>query len=243
MKHRVQQGFTLVELMVSITIGIFIIGAAMYVLQGTSGINRQVSEVTQLRQQAAFAFRIMAKQVREAGAIEPMWSTDTASYRFNKTYAWFGGSPLSNWIPPTGSLPDTLNISLQNPAAGNVYTRNCLGQSISGGNRSYFYVRNNNLRCTAGGASNQDQPIIENVNGFSVKYRVSNGAGKQFVAQTAVTDWTKVDAVEICLDLIGSSPAPTNGANYIDCNGASKSLGNRIHVVERTLIGVHTGRI
>lgn len=241
MKQIKQNGFTLIELMVSITIGIFIIGAAMYVLQGTSGINRQVSEVTQLRQQAAFGLRTIARQVREAGSVEPTWSTDTLSFKFDKTYAWAGGSPLSAWVPPSGSLPDSLSVSLQVPSLGNTYTRNCLGQSIASGNVSRFYVKDSNLRCQTG--ISQDQPILENVNGFTVRYRISDGSGKRFVPNASIANWNKVDAIELCLDLVGGTVSPTNGQTYVDCSGATVSRGNRLHVIERTLIGVHAGRV
>ena len=241
-----QAGMTLVELLVALTIGLFIIGAALMVFQSTSGIGQQISELTQIRQEGAHAFRVIGKQVREAGSVEPDYIETNNSYRFEAP-TWVGGTPVSNWSPPAGV--DFLSISQQEQSstAYKAFVRNCLGEEVkkppppaASTDRSDFYLNDGNLRCVTGSNIN-GQPIISNVNAFKVRYRVrSSDTTKQFV--DTPTDWALVDAVEICLDLVGTKSTPTAGANYTDCDGASVSRGNRLHVVQRNLFTVFSAQ-
>ncbi|MFT3779549.1 MAG: prepilin-type N-terminal cleavage/methylation domain-containing protein [Ottowia sp.] len=235
-----QAGMTLVELLVAITIGLFIIGAALMVFQSTSGIGRQISELTQIRQEGAHAFRVIGKQVREAGSVEPEYIVDNNNFRFS-AYTWVNGTSIANWSPPNGA--DFLSISQQQQSS-TVYTdliRNCLGETVTSSNRrSDFYLNNGNLMCVTG-SNTGGQPVISNVNAFKVRYRVRvSDTTKQFV--DTPTDWALVDAVEVCLDLVGTKATPTNGANYTDCEGTSVSRSDRLHVVQRNLFTVFSAQ-
>lgn len=236
-----QAGMTLVELLVALTIGLFIIGAALMVFQSTSGIGQQISELTQVRQEGAHAFRVIGRQVREAGSVEPNYILSNNSYRFEAP-TWANGTPVSDRSPPTGT--DFLSISqqLQSSTAYKALVRNCLGQEVTSARpNSDFYLNDGNLMCATGPTASSRQPIISNVNAFKVRYRVrSSDTTKQFV--DTPTDWALVDAVEICLDLVGTKSAPTAGANYTDCDGASVSRGNRLHVVQRNLFTVFSAQ-
>ena len=231
-----QAGMTLIELLVAITIGLFIIGAALMVFQSTSGIGQQISELAQVRQEGAHAFRVIGKQAREAGSVEPNYIAVNNTFRFDPI-TWISATPISTWTPPVGS--DFLSISqqLQSSPSYTARVRNCLGESVtSAQRRSDFYLNNGNLMCETG-SNPGGQPIISNVSAFKVRYRVrSSGTTKQFV--TTPTDWALVDAVEVCLDLIGTKTTPTAGANYTNCDGNSVSRGNRLHVVQRNLFTV-----
>lgn len=252
---RLEMGMTLVELMISITIGLFIIGAALMVFQSTSGIGRQISEVAQLRQQGATAFRVIAKQVSEAGSVEPDYNDENNNFRFADKFTWTGSSAIANWTPPTGT--DFLSISQQVQTSSDYQAllRNCLGQTVkkSGSDdttRSSFYIKPvsgksyGELMCETG-ANDGGQPIISNVAAFKVRYRVrpsaTNITAKQFVDNPI--NWGLVDAVEVCLDLVGDRNTPTDDSTYTDCDGDSTvSRGNRLHVVQRSLFTVYSAQ-
>lgn len=65
-----QRGVTLIELMVGIAIGLMVVAVAMGALMASRGISGTVSEATSLQQQAAYAFRMIGQQIRQAGSIE-----------------------------------------------------------------------------------------------------------------------------------------------------------------------------
>lgn len=65
-----QQGVTLIELMVGIAIGLMVVAVALVALMTSRGITGTVSEATSMQQQAAYAFRVIGQQIRQAGSIE-----------------------------------------------------------------------------------------------------------------------------------------------------------------------------
>jgi len=68
--RRQQDGVTLVELMVGIAIGLLVIAVAMGALMASRGITSTVSDATSLQRQAAYAFRVMGQQIKQAGSLE-----------------------------------------------------------------------------------------------------------------------------------------------------------------------------
>lgn len=254
---------TLIELMISITIGLFIIGAALMVFQNVTGIGSQITELTQLRQQGAHAFRAIGKQISEAGAVEPTYVADNSNFFFDPpSTQYFTNGGISSWTPPPGGT-DPLGIAQLELASKSAdysdLLRNCVGAKVTTASRtSNFYVKPisgesyGDLMCSPGGTA-LDQPIIRNVNAFKVRYRVrpsaANMTTKRFV--DTPTNWSLVDAVEVCLDLVGDRSTPTKSVDaggtsvdttYTDCAGNTVSLGNRLHVVQRNLFTVYSAQ-
>lgn len=65
-----QQGATLIELMVGIAIGLLVVAVALGALMASRSISGTVSEATLMQQQAAYAFRVIGQQIRQAGGME-----------------------------------------------------------------------------------------------------------------------------------------------------------------------------
>jgi type IV pilus assembly protein PilW len=61
---------TLIELMVGIAIGLLVVAVALGALMVSRGISGTVSEATLMQQQAAYAFRVIGQQIRQAGGLE-----------------------------------------------------------------------------------------------------------------------------------------------------------------------------
>ena len=64
-----QGGFTLIELMVGITIGLLTIAVAMGALMVSRSVSGTVSDTSGVQQQAAYAMRVIGMQLRQAGSI------------------------------------------------------------------------------------------------------------------------------------------------------------------------------
>jgi type IV pilus assembly protein PilW len=67
MKRRSQQGLTLVELMVAMTIGIFLVGAVGIIYVNTSTTSRSSTLESQMNEDAALALELLQQQIRLAG--------------------------------------------------------------------------------------------------------------------------------------------------------------------------------
>ena len=95
-KNKFQNGVTLVELMVGISIGLLTVVASLGALMASRGISGSVSEASSLQQQAAYAFRVMGQQIRQAGGIELNLDPD---------FAKIGASGVSPELSPVAFDP------------------------------------------------------------------------------------------------------------------------------------------
>lgn len=106
----------------------------------------------------------------------------------------------------------------------------------------------NELTCV--GAGGTSQPIIGNLTDMQVRYvqQAPNTTNLQYLpasgvianAASAAGTWTNVYAVEVCLELTGTEPAPTAGATYTNCSGASTAYGDRIKMVFRNIYQIRS---
>jgi type IV pilus assembly protein PilW len=74
---RIQRGLSLVELMVGITVGLFVVAAAATLVAGQLGNNRQLLIETQVQQDMRASMDIMTRQLRRAGAMAPAQAETT----------------------------------------------------------------------------------------------------------------------------------------------------------------------
>lgn len=65
--HRSQRGMSLVELMVALTIGLFLIGAVGIIYVNTATTSRSSTQETQMNEDAALALELLQQQIRLAG--------------------------------------------------------------------------------------------------------------------------------------------------------------------------------
>ena len=200
-----QRGVTLIELLVGITIGLLTIAVALGALMVSRGISGTVSDASEIQQQAAYAFRVMGQQLRQAGSLRLSLAAQKPANAIDIDMA----DPVAfetDYVDPDGGSTftlstDTLN-GIDSPSAGEykltvgyrnykerLYTstdpegeslmRNCLGE---GGTKALVQSRfvlntaTNELRCV-GTNPLQPQPIVRNVANFQVRYLLQTAAG------------------------------------------------------------------
>lgn len=64
-----QKGFTLLELMVGVAIGLLVVAVATAALMVSRGVSGTVSDASGIQQQAAYAMRVIGLQLRQAGSL------------------------------------------------------------------------------------------------------------------------------------------------------------------------------
>ncbi|MBS3019921.1 hypothetical protein DJFAAGMI_02675 [Comamonas sp. PE63] len=255
-----QQGVTLIELMVGIAIGLLTVAVAIGALLASKNASISTSDSTTMQQQAAYAFRVIGQQIRQAGSLslEPSTSyLESAYFRNNLAIASY--PPISGKDSP-GSNEYKLTVTYQNAPIDKIYPlaadgtastgsllRNCLGENPSSSPpealQSAFKLDSNILYCAG---TSSKQPIIGGsqtsdikVKDFVVRYVSQQGytnptfAYSNASAFTDNTAWSKVQSVEVCIELEGSDSIDTVGSNYINCSNETVSRGNRLRMVFR----------
>lgn len=256
-----QQGVTLIELLVGIAIGLLVVAVAMGALMASRGISGTVSEATSLQQQAAYAFRVMGQQIRQAGSIELSLTPDITLNAASSTNdpamtpvafnAPDGKNPQFNRALSTlsGDNTPSFTVGYQNytepttTASAASMLRDCLGQNPATANvlTSKFQRNAKNELVCAGAGSSTAQPIIGNVTDMTIRYVRQTATNDLQYLTAPPTDWKNIYAVEICLELTGTENTPTNGATYTDCNNnAAASYGNHLKMVFRNLYQIRS---
>lgn len=91
--HRRQPGgFTLVELMIALVLGLMLIGGVIGIFLSNRAVYRQNENLARMQENARYAFEIMARDVREAGGIACGSNLPTANVLNNASANWW-----SNW--------------------------------------------------------------------------------------------------------------------------------------------------
>lgn len=240
-----QQGVTLLELLVGITIGLLVVAIATSALMVSRGVSGTVSDASNIQQQAAYAMRVIGMQMRQAGSLylnpnpTGIATATTESFLQAVAFETQATDPSSVGLP-FNPINDTISATADSLTAGfrrykdqvhgsadeQSLIRNCLGGPTNDSadlivqSAFQFDTASNELRCNGNNAG--AQPIVQNVAEFQLRYLVQNNSipGLATIQYTSAipANWSQVQAVEICLVLFGNEPIDMPaGSNYIGC--------------------------
>lgn len=227
MKQR-QQGSMLVELMVGIVIGLMVIAAAIGTLMYSRSMAGVVTEKAGLQQQASFVLNIIGQQIRPAGAYELINATATDAFTFD---AFPGAGVIIN------ATNNRLEVVTQAPNATltPAIRTDCTGQPVPAGAAtvSATFARDaatNSLTCNG-------TALTGNVTDFRFRFRnATSSAGTNFTLANTPNAFTR--AVEVCIEMTGTENIDTGGAQYVNCQGNTVTMEDRMRVVLRNVFDV-----
>lgn len=222
-----QRGASLMELMVGITIGLLVVLAAIGSLVYTRVSSTTLTDATRLQQKADAAFRLINFQTLQAGSLELSPTVEPSTVVFSTAYTGF--NPVStllatNVVSVHGvngngtTTQDMLRISYQDDGI----VRDCLGQTTGAATQGirvdnqFTYVPatggGGDVTCTGAAAGATAQSILDGVEDFQVTYgiRTVTNAGVenfQYLTANAVTDWTNIQTVNVCIMIRGDTRA------------------------------------
>lgn len=179
---RREHGFTLVELMVTVAIALFLLGGLVTIVQNMRGTYINQQSLVQLQDQQRFALTVLTDAVQAAGFVGDPTGQSAATLTnmpgFNNGWV-FAGSHVAG--TPDGQALDTLGVRFQSD--GNAYGPVlCNGQDISQQATQTWSMTfgvdtaNHYLTCSVNGAA-PATPLIGGVKAFAVYYGVKRPAG------------------------------------------------------------------
>ncbi len=236
-KHQ-QQGVSLIELMISITLGVVIINAALQFAINTKityGLNNDISRI---QENGRLAMEIITTDLQMAGYQTPLTKRRTApnfflhkknpfnAYLLNDSGANSDRLAIQYDPPPDdGTDADCLGITI--PAdniLANVYT---VADSNNDGVNS-LYCRGFNVTTNSWLGSGA-QPLIDGIDNLQALYRVTNPnstpATYRYISadQLTITDYPNITAVRVAVLVgngltTGSSENKTRQYRLLDSN-------------------------
>jgi len=236
-----QAGFTLVEFLVALVIGMLVVLAAIASMIGTRATSMTSDDVNALQQSSALAFKLLGQQIRQAGYI-PIDDAGTPLYYFDfntDKNTNLASAPVFFAVKGQeatgGSVNDRLTIGY---APSPDYFKDCNGQGADYDPAnpanpakerlitSEFYVSTSGTLLCAGSGGSVAQPIVEGVERFDVTYGIGAAAGNEqvvrYVSATNVATFASVRTVRVCLQLVGNGRNNTSGS-YTDCGGTEQT--------------------
>lgn len=243
-QYQLQRGFTLVEIMVAITIGLVMMAGILQVSQANKESNRLQRNLGFVQENIRSAMGILGRDIRMAG-----------HYIDNNPEDPIPGAPGP--IAPFVNVADiaTINTALAITADGGdsnndqitltyeltlTITRDCLGQPINvippaTANLfavNHYFIENQRLMCRGNGGPNA-QPLVDNVESLQILYGENTNnnplSANRYVRAEQVTDMANVVSVRIGMRFISRDPVRhvTDTASYALLDAASVTPNDR----------------
>jgi type IV pilus assembly protein PilW len=229
-----QRGHTLLELSISVALGVLIVLATISLYRGQRLAYDRATETARLREAASNALDLIAQQVQMARFMPAgLGVLDTSTGLFGCS----SGRPVgSDFAPTCETLSSRSDGILVRYAADTISTwpsssgspTDCLGQ-ISAGERitNRYYAKASSstvepeLYCEGSGKAGTGQPMVEGIERLRIGYWLKDAPVSIDAAAISKDRWPLVTAVDVCVIVRGDTPSATVRPRYTDCDGAT----------------------
>ena len=202
-----QKGLTLIEIMVAMSIGLFMIAGVIHVFSSTKESYRTQEAVARIEVNSRFSLEIMTGNIRMAGYKKDPWADSKNVFGTVTTLFPTVGQIVSG-SEGGSSDSDQINIRYHGSvnslgvADGRVY--DCEGTSVGDTNIELeFSISGTDLICTIDGATT---PVVlaDKVSNMQILYgedTTGDEAVNQYVKASSVSNWQAIVSVKIGLVL------------------------------------------
>ncbi|MDX1461355.1 MAG: PilW family protein [Xanthomonadales bacterium] len=238
-------GFTLVELLVALVIGLVVLGAVIGMYQSNSQAARFQNGMLRVQENGRFATDTMGRVLRMAGYNDP-WNSVEVSTPVVLGSEGSSGAAISQTDLSTNG--DTLAVRFE----GGTNILNCQGAAVSLNSwvtNQYAINTNNQLVCatiTTDSALNtttsNNQTLAEGVEDMVVFYGLdvdTDGVADRYVSASDVSNWDHVASIQVTF-LVNSVENAVWGQDNvcIGCSVFSGSADNLIRAEFQTTVGL-----
>jgi len=205
------RGFTMVELMVAMTLGLILTVVIGQVFVTSKESYRTTEDLSRLQENARFAVTQMSRVIRMAA-----FMTDPLG---NRAAIFPAGTPAVAGVDPGGTLADEVTVRYQGSGAPDNTVFDCQGNALAGGivAAGRFYLAagadgNSALFCETGGGTIE---LVSGVDNMQVLYGEdtdADGTANRYLPRGSVGNMDNVVSVRIALLLrttneIATAPA------------------------------------
>jgi len=189
-----QQGLSLIELMVALTIGlILMLGVGQIFLSNKASYNIQ-NGLGQLQENARFALNIMSQDIGMAGYDPVEDGTTVDAFNAANTLENQSANADLGFTVAAGTASDTVEINYTSAT-------DCNGNASGGTATNRYYLNNTDLMCLGNGSATAEV-IAEGIENMQILYGEdtdNTGIANHYVSASNVTDWTTIKTVRIAL--------------------------------------------
>lgn len=232
-------GFTLVELLVAMVIGLIMLGAVIGLYVTSSQTAKFQSGLLRVEENGRFATDMISRTIRMAGYDDPLDdSEDSPTTVVELPTPYMSGTNNSGGTLFTmsnlKSTGDTIAVRYQ----GGTDIRDCQGRPV-GSNEwvtsQYGITTGSNLVCATqdmGGTTIDGVTIAEGVEDMLILYGLdtdNDGFANRYVNASGVNNWASVVSVRVML--LVNSVFPSLGGNDTVCLGCTNFAGSNDRLI------------
>ncbi len=220
-KLNAQGGFTLIELMIGMIVGLVLLLVIGTVFVSSQGVFREQEDNARVQENGRFALEIIGRSIKQAGHVE---------IPFTGFKVEFTGIAISGTNGDTG-VADTLTVQFE----GAIGDSDCEGTVVGVAGQiiqNHFNIdaANAELQCdgqvsfTPGvpGAAPVGPVLLSDVEDLQILYGVDTNSDQSVDQYTDLpADWEQVITARICVLIRSEKTNVVSAGNYLDCNGAS----------------------
>ena len=223
-KTNTQGGFTLIELMISMALGLVLLLVIGTVFVSSRQTFREQEDNARIQEGGRFALEILGRSIKQAGHVE---------VPFNDFKVSFEGTAITGTNGAAG-IADTLTMQYD----GALGDQDCEGASVDAvgeiiQNHFNLDTANAELQCSGvisatpapPGAPPSGSVLLSNVEDLQIRYGIDTN-GDQSVDQyiAAPADWEQVISARVCVLVRSEKTNIVSAGNYLDCDGASVAI-------------------
>ncbi len=188
-----EQGFTLIELMISITLGLLVIAIASQIYLTSYSTNVVQKSSGELAEGSIFGIQQLESHIRLANLGNQLTSIDDTTLDGGIILSQNNAPKIDkSFLTSGGGFTDRLTIQFKNATTSDIY--NCEGVAVKSGYRvieSYF-LEDGDLKCDASRTTPKNpnilkdlgsnaQTVIKDVDTFGIRLGVQNATGTAYM--------------------------------------------------------------
>ncbi len=235
-----QRGYSLIEVMVAITIALFLMGGALTIVQHTGNAFKAQGQLTQLQDSERMAMALMTDVIQSTGYYPNPHNFTDAQTLISPSFA-VPGAPNIATVPDPAAIGDTITVRYAAGPLDNVY--NCRGDQNTGAGAFETWENTFSVVQVAAappGGAPQFQlqcklwslstaafvttPLVNGVQNLTIQYGINTaGAGAVSCADRykatkdmQPADWSNVCAVKVTLTFANPFNPPGGTKPTID---------------------------
>lgn len=224
-----QTGLTLLELMISLSLGLLLLTGIGTIYVGSNQTYRVQEQNARIQESGRYALDVIGRSLRQAG----YWDIPLNPVVIQTA---FSGTPVNGTDNATnGTAADTVTVQYD----GGVGDRDCEGNIVAAAMVVQDAIQLDTvdleLECDgnaeAGGPVVDPQPLLSNVEDLQFLYgidtdAVSDQSANRYVAANNVANWGQVVSVRACVLIRSQDQGITTSAqNFINCPNALAGTG------------------
>ena len=261
-----QRGFTLVEIMVALTLGLLVLAGVIQVFLSTQQSARIQQAASRMQEDGRMAMALLSRYFRQAGYTTypwdkggTVWAPAINARGFPASAPFAAGQVVSGAdITANGVDTDSIRIRYQGAADGSV--TDCLGQTVPVNQMTDITLslsinnpmpaQGQALMCTVNGAGGSTQPLVAGLEGMTILYGLSRGpngvdangrltGATAYVpaAQVPAGDWNRVISIRISLLVRSETNGLTLQAQTVTFNGVAVNAADPTDTRMRYVMG------